>query len=336
MTIAIAAASAVIGGTERTVSEWCVRHGRSKSMMDLLCHNGCRSFREAENHTAIDLAILAGRALLHRHDWVANAADRILHVHSLLTSIAPPPAASAQLISTALGLGNRDAVTLYQANCASFLAALRVARSIIRARSALRGILIVGSDRQYSDSQRAMGVAAMTSDAGVAVLVTRSGAPADVLAIEVRTDGRFPRGVMFDEEHDHDDRYNALTRRSITRALKKARLELSMVRHIFPHNVNLRGWLRNLSAVGLGPDQLHMQGFASIGHGFVCDPVLNLILGYPENPDGRIALLHSNGASGWAGTAVLRLNAPLPHVMVDLSGANKRGSSTENHHAKAP
>ncbi|MCZ7597982.1 MAG: hypothetical protein M5U09_09975 [Gammaproteobacteria bacterium] len=100
-------------------------------MMDLLCHNGCRSFREAENHTAIDLAILAGRALLHRHDWVANAADRILHVHSLLTSIAPPPAASAQLISTALGLGNRDAVTLYQANCASFLAALRVARSII-------------------------------------------------------------------------------------------------------------------------------------------------------------------------------------------------------------
>lgn len=326
MTLGIAAAAAVLGGVERRVATWRRRHGRSKILAAQLRRNGCQNFREAENRTAIDLAIAAGRALLQRHPPAAETSDLVLHVHTLLTSIAPPPAQSAQILAAALGLGGRDAVTLYQANCASFLAAMRVACSLLRTRPALRGILIVGADRQYSDSLRAMGIAAMASDAGVAALVTRENAAAEILSVEVGTDGRFPRGVMFDEEHDFDDRYNELTRRTIARALEKAGLSTADVDHVFPHNINMSGWLLNLAALGIDADRLHMDGFSAIGHAFVCDTIFNLIEGYPEPPDGRVALLHSNGASGWSGTAVLRLNANLPRITVDLPEVDRQAN----------
>lgn len=318
MTVGIAAAAAVLGGVEHRVATWRRRHGRSKMLAAQLRRNGCQNFREARNRTAIELAIEAGKALLQRYPPAADTTDLVLHVHTLLTSIAPPPAQSAPTLAAALGLGDRDAVTLYQANCASFLAAMRVAWTLLRARPALRGILIVGSDRQYSNSLRAMGIAAMTSDAGVAALVTRDNAAAEILSLEVGTDGRFPRGVMFDEEYDFDDRYDELTRRTIARALEKAGLSTTDVDHIFPHNINLSGWLLNLAALGIDASRLHIDGFSAIGHAFVCDTICNLIEGYPDPPDGRVALLHSNGASGWSGTAVLRLNAPLPSIMIDL------------------
>lgn len=331
MTLGIAAAAAVLGGVERRVATWCRRHGRSKVLAAQLRRNGCRNFREAENRTAIDLAIEAGRALLQRHPPATETSDLVLHVHTQLTSIAPPPAQSAQILTAALGLGDRDAVTLYQANCVSFLAAMRVAWSLMRTRPALRGILIVGADRQYSDSLRAMGNAAMTSDAGVAALLTRDNAATEILSLDVGTDGRFPRGVMFDEEHDFDDRYNDLTRRTIARALEKAGLSTTDVDHVFPHNINMSGWLRNLATLGIDAERLHMDGFSGIGHAFVCDTICNLIEGYPDRPDGCIALLHANGASGWSGAAVLRLNAPLPRITVDLPEADCPAKEEDPH-----
>lgn len=97
----------------------------------------------------------------------------------------------------------------------------------------------------------------------------------------------------------------------IREALSKYHLDISDIRYVFPHNVNVASWRRIASTLGTSPDKIYLHNVARYGHCFGADPFINVLhaLAQGELKAGDTVLLISAGLGGTVATALMGVSS---------------------------
>ncbi len=172
-----------------------------------------------------------------------------------------------------LGMTRATVTGIAQAGCVSFLSAMRLAADMIHAEPALRSVLCVSSDVLPPGSKREI-LYNLISDAACAALVERASPVNRIVAYAQVTKGFYWDSGSKGEEIIAS--YFPTARFVIQEALDKARLKISDIRLIVPHNVNRQSWEILLKLLGASPDRFFGRNISLKGHTIAADHVINL------------------------------------------------------------
>lgn len=301
--IGIAAAACELPTKAVDIAAWGERTGQEPGLIRAVLANGLRRFYDADGETAVTLAERALRKLAQTVDLTTPPVAAAIYVHTMPHSMPRPPGSFRSVLSE-IGAGAAPCFSIWQQNCVSFLAALRIARALMATRPGTERILIFGADVIPLDSGRLIDDNGIHSDGAFATLLER-GCPRNRIArVDTLTDGRAYHGAGSVEERLFTASYTLQTCRLIKRLLADAGLHGKDLQKVLPHNLNLPGWRRVLQAVDIPQERLFTRNIAEKGHAMVCDGIMNL-LDCPDLVPGHPFLIYSNGFGGCSGGAIL-------------------------------
>ncbi|WP_434715367.1 3-oxoacyl-[acyl-carrier-protein] synthase III C-terminal domain-containing protein [Paraburkholderia sp. A3RO-2L] len=286
---------------------WANRCGFPKSRASALLRNGVRQFHDAAAGSPVAFACDAVAALLEETRTIPSSVDALVYTHTMQSSVLAPPSGTAALIQSRMGLTRALAFSVMQQNCVSPMAAIRVLRAMSLAeRSTIRRAVVVCADVFGSgcDHLRAIQDLALHSDGACAFLLEHDCARNYIAGLQLYTDSRYFRGTDDNLQPVPDDRYYWSAFTTMRTALAQAGITGPELTHVLPHHVNLAGWSRLASMLGIPQERLFISNFARIGHVFGADPFINLRTA-PGHP-GTWSLLFSSGLAGCFGAMVIR------------------------------
>ncbi|MBU1315028.1 MAG: hypothetical protein KJ947_11135 [Alphaproteobacteria bacterium] len=286
------------------IDRWAFENGRDANVVEALKGNGVAQYFDADGEPVESMLAKAVAALKEESGFDPADIGAIVYVHTMQVSTAPPPQSVFGPLLKRFAFDNALCFSIAQQNCVSFLASLRILRTLFLQRSSLRKALIVGSDVLPFPSQRPIEDNGIHSDGAAAALVVRNGTRNRMLSVSTRMDGRFFRGVLNDEEYTHNDRYYWSMLQVMRTAMKDSGTTPEHIRRVLPHNLNIKGWHKVLGALGIETDRLFADNITDKGHVFACDGMINLADGGATIASGERFMIHSNGFSGCFGCGV--------------------------------
>jgi 3-oxoacyl-[acyl-carrier-protein] synthase-3 len=294
---------------DRTVDAhtWARRCGLSGVRASALLHNGAQQFHDAAGKSPVALAIRAVSALLDTTGIAPSSVDALVYTHTIQTSVLAPPAGTAQQIQFRTGLQRALAFSVTQQNCVSPMAAIRVLSAFATGHTRINRAILVCADVIGSgcDHLRAIHDLALHSDGACALLLERGGSQNLIAGLHLYTDRRLFRGTDDDMQAIPDERYYWSAFTTMRAALQQAGIMASQLARVLPHHVNLPGWSRLMTMLGLPQERLFTSNFRRIGHVFGADPFINFHASQQEHP-GTWSLLFSSGLAGCFGAIVIR------------------------------
>lgn len=164
-------------------------------------------------------------------------------------------------------------------NCASTLSALEVADHYLRALGADAKALIITGELTFTPVQKVIPGVSLLGDAAAVMLVGRRNGFHRLLAIETKVDGSSAGGVWMTREKNrqYELDYAPALSGVIKAALTKAKIGLSHLTAIFPHNVNLPSWQAVAKCLGLPIEKIYLQNVRRYSHCFGADIVINFL-----------------------------------------------------------
>lgn len=225
-----------------------------------------------EDESAYDLARLAVGRLLRKSLTAPGKIDVILYASALESAVKRfnYPASRLQY-----ELGMHRAVTLGvgQAGCASFFAAVRLARDLLIAEPDLERILCVSSDVLPRQAKREI-FFNLISDGACAAIVERSSASNRLVSYAQVTKGA--HWSAREKKHEIIAAYFPTAIAVVEEALRRAALDRSAIKLVVPHNVSADSWKILLRMAGIEHDRLFRSNIAVKGHTIAADPMINL------------------------------------------------------------
>lgn len=261
--------------------ETLARTGRIESNRKTLREFGFSKVRVAERASAHDLAERAVARLFRRSRIRPADVDVILYASALPIGIPRNPASPAALfhypatlLQYRFGMPQASVIGISQAGCVSFLSATRLAADMIRAEPPIHRVLCVSSDVLPPAGKREV-LYNLISDAACAAIVERRSERNRLVAFSQVT-----KGFYWDSENKGNEiiaSYFPTARFVIQDALEKARLRLSDIRLIIPHNVNRKSWEILLKLLGARKTQFFGRNIGAKGHTIAADNIINLL-----------------------------------------------------------
>lgn len=293
----------------RTVdaSTWARRCGFPEARANALLGNGVHQFHDAAAASPVAFACEAVSALLDETGTTPASIDALIYTHTIQSSVLAPPAGTAALIQSRMGLDQALAFSVMQQNCVSPMAAIRVLRVLTVAGRTIQRAIVVCADVMGSgcDHLRAIEDLALHSDGACALLLERGANRNCIVGLHLYTDGRYFRGTDDDLQPVPDDRYYWSAFATMRTALGQAGITGNELVHVLPHHVNLPGWQRLMAMLSVPPERLYAANFARFGHVFGADPFINFHTA-PRGQPGSHSLLFSSGLAGCFGAMVIR------------------------------
>jgi 3-oxoacyl-[acyl-carrier-protein] synthase III len=285
---------------------WAHRCGFSAARASALLRNGVQQFHDAAGESPLTYACGAVSALLEETGTVPSSVDALIYTHTIQSSVLAPPSGTAALIQSRMGLTRALAFSVMQQNCVSPIAAIRVLRVLRLAGRPIQRAIVVCADVMGSGCEhlRAIQDLALHSDGACALLLERDCARNRIAGLHLYTDSRYFRGTDDDLQPVPDDRYYWSAFTTMRTALAQAGITGRDITHVLPHHVNLPGWLRLASMLGVPQERLFTSNFSRVGHVFGADPFINFSTS--RGQPGSWSLLFSSGLAGCFGAMVIR------------------------------
>jgi len=263
----------------------------------------------SDRHSALEMAAAAAERLFAACAVDPASIDTLLLFHSFFLLSLEPHSAMLDL-QARLGIRPSCAAAIGGQHCASGLAALDVARSLIRAGSSRRALL-VGADCFIGSRQREIQDITLQGDGACAVLVEADAGHGELLACGSRVDASLFEGI--DAAPALRERFKLTYflggHRVISETLRRAGLNTTDVALVVPHNVNAASWTPVLRNLGIPEDRLFAENVSRIGHLSSIDPFANLadVLRTGRARPGDVTLLLAAGLGAVWNCAVLRI-----------------------------
>ena len=293
----------------RTVdaNTWARRCGFPEARANALLRNGVQQFHDAVATSPIAFACEAIAALLEHTGAAPASIDALIYTHTIQSSVLAPPAGTAALIRSRMGLDRALAFSVMQQNCVSPMAAIRLLRVLTVAGRPIQRAIVVCADVMGSgcDHLRAIQDLALHSDGACALLLERGADRNCIVGLHLYTDGRYFRGTDDDLQPVPDDRYYWSAFTTMRAALGQAGITGNQPVHVLPHHVNLPGWSRLMAMLAVPHERLFTANFGRFGHVFGADPFINFHIA-PRGQPGSCSLLFSSGLAGCFGAMVIR------------------------------
>ncbi|QNB16124.1 3-oxoacyl-ACP synthase [Paraburkholderia tropica] len=286
---------------------WVRRCRLPEARANALLRNGVQQFHDAAAASPVTFACEAVSALLEDTCATPASIDALIYAHTIQSSVLAPPAGTAALIQSRMGLDRALACSVMQQNCVSPLVAIRVLHMLTVAGRPIQRAIVVCADVMGSgcDPLRAIHEFALHSDGACAVLLERGAARNCIVGLHFYTDARYFRGTDDDLQPVPDDRYYWSAFTTMRAALRQAGVAGSDLTHVLPHHVNLPGWRRLMAMLHVPQERLFTANFARFGHVFGADPFIDFHSA-PHAQPGSHSLLFSSGLAGCFGAMVIR------------------------------
>ena len=254
--------------------------GMVDSAPEQLEHLGFRRLFVADGETSYDLAKGAVRKLLRSAAVAPGEIDTLIYASAIpeerprrssgLSGLFRYPATALQY---EFEMTRANVIGLAQAGCVSFLSAIRLASSLLVSEPAVRRVLCVSADALPKSYRREV-LYNLISDGGAAALVER-----DAASNRIVSHTQVTKGYFWDPQRQGNEivaSYFATARHVIQQALDKARLDMSDIAMVLPHNVNRKSWdiLRGL--LNIPPERFYGRNIARKGHTIAADNAINL------------------------------------------------------------
>jgi 3-oxoacyl-[acyl-carrier-protein] synthase-3 len=293
----------------RTVdaNTWARRCGFPEARASALLRNGVQQFHDAAAASPVTFACEAVAALLEDTGTTPPSIDALIYTHTVQSSILAPPAGTAALIQSRMGLDRALAFSVMQQNCVSPMAAIRVLRVLTTTGRPIQRAIVVCADVMGSgcDHLRAIQDLALHSDGACALLLERRADRNSIVGLHLYTDARYFRGTDDELQPVPDDRYYWSAFTTMRAALRQAGITGDELVHVLPHHVNLPGWSRLMAMLSVPHERLFTTNFGRLGHVFGADPFINFHTASRGQP-GSHSLLFSSGLAGCFAAMVIR------------------------------
>jgi 3-oxoacyl-[acyl-carrier-protein] synthase-3 len=239
--------------------------------------HGLRAIHVAEAKDGpLEMATKAVSKLLSEQELDSLAVDAIVVYHTMWLLSLEPKTLVGEL-QNRLGLKHAFGFSIGGQHCASFLAALRVARNMIMAGSA-QNVVLVGTDSFLGSLKREVPNITLQGEGASAALIQAGCERNRVLCIGTHTDGSFHKGIMATQkewERFHLAYYIA-SKRLIKQTLQRLSLSMDDIALIIPHNTNRSNCKRIASILNVSEKKVFVDNIERCGHICSSDLVINL------------------------------------------------------------
>ncbi|WP_406134576.1 3-oxoacyl-ACP synthase III family protein [Streptomyces sp. NBC_01089] len=272
----IEAVESFLPDNSHTIEELAGPLGLKRAQIRLLQKvHGLRRIRQDPDASLLDLVLPAARRVLHR---VPDPTDirYVLYVHST-QEVTPSHLNAAALISDALDLQHAASFAVTQQNCATALAAIELAGTLLEDDGdPYARVLIVTGDKAFTPGNQLLyNTGALMGEAGAAMLVATADTAGDrVLSYATRTMGQYSGGVLLSPEESKQ--YGRDSARALAdvmqEAVEQAELTWDDIDWVIPHNAPLTETVKHL---GIDPARVYLEKLAEYSHCFASDVFLN-------------------------------------------------------------
>lgn len=204
------------------------------------------------------------------------------------------------------GLSNSIVLAVSQQGCVSLMNALWLAMNTLNSESTLKTAICLSADVLPSYASREIIYNAM-SDASCAVLLKKGITQNNIVAYN-----QISKGYYWDPDAKKNEivaAYFPTAKLLIEKTLQKAKISISEIDWIIPHNVSKKSWEVLLGLLKFPHAKLYEKNIRNIGHTIAADNFINLKDALDENviKKGQLALLFTFGfGAHWSCTIIRR------------------------------
>jgi 3-oxoacyl-[acyl-carrier-protein] synthase III len=262
----------------------------------------------ADDRDLVELLVPAGEQAIAGTDR-----DRIrylIYAHTM-PFVARPGEPVLDRVRQRLGLANATVFGLSQQHCASALYAVRLAEYLLHDLDPADEILVMTGEKALSPRFRLVPGITVMGDASAAFRYGNGPDGDEVLALSVRTLGRFYQCIDCpdDQRAEYVRIYGGTVIEVVKEALDRAGCDRADIALIAPHNVNTLSWRKIAQDFDIPLDTIYLDNVSTMGHCFGADPFVNLVCARNSGrtKPGDIVLLVAAGLGATFAAIVLRI-----------------------------
>lgn len=241
---------------------------------------GIEKIPAAKQIPLVDFVRRPVELLLQKNNLQNQDIHYLIHCHTAKV-ITPFGESIVRRVKQELKLENAIAFGVSLNNCASTLATLDMLTHVL---SHDEKAIIVSADYAFTSVLQLIPNTSILGDAAGAVLVSKKGQCHKLMAISLKIEGRYAKGIWLsaEEAQEFETHYVELLSSTIVAAITKANLSLEQIKLIIPHNVNIPSWKRVSSYLQISLDKIYLKNIRKYSHCFGADIFINYISALQE------------------------------------------------------
>lgn len=242
---------------------------------------GLQTIPIAKNTSTFELIKYSIEKLITNYCFDPNSIKLIIHVHTAQI-IAPFGISIVNQIKNYFKFNQATAFSTSLNNCAAVLNALEIAEKWLNKNE--KALIIIG-EQSFTQSLRLVPNISVTADAAVSVLVNKDENKCRLLSITIDSYGKYAGGLWMEEKDriQFETQFPYLLKKSITKILQKNSVNLSDIKLLLPHNINVRLWYEMAKVMEFPPEKIYTENIAKYAHCFGSDIFINLISAIDKN-----------------------------------------------------
>lgn len=210
-----------------------------------------------------------------RYIFIAHTADYI----------APFSLNLSQLIVQEFQFNNAICFGSVLNKCATPFHFFKIANVLFQSLSSDELILIINADTAFTDVIKSIPGCTVMGDAASVVMLSNQDKAHQLVDLEIYVDARFHNGVFGsqDEKLLFQTIYCDVLCSIIKKIIERNQLSPSLLKFIFPHNVNWLSWKSVSKKITIPIEKIYLSNIQKLGHCFGSDPFINLKDGLAQN-----------------------------------------------------
>ena len=188
-------------------------------------------------------------------------------------------------LKESLGLKNALAFGMSLNKCASTMNALETAAILLKNHNADAKAIVVVGEKAFTPIVQVIPNVSIAADAAVALLVSLNGKDNKLVSLEMKTIGKYSKGVWMspEESKDFEAIYVPTICDIIYQSLRKANLTIRDIKVILPHNVNLISWSNIIKRLNINSNKVYLKNIKRYAHCFGADIFINYVDAKADN-----------------------------------------------------
>ena len=166
--------------------------------------------------------------------------------------------------------------------CVGFFKALELLQRILLHDEL--GLILTG-EVAFTPKLRVVPRSTIVGDAATASIFSLSGLKHQLLSVNTKLITGYERGIYLSNAqlNEFEKKYVGETLAIILEVLKRARIQLTDIKLILPHNVNIPTWYKIAAALQFPIEKIYLKNIPILGHTFCSDHLINLQSAISEN-----------------------------------------------------
>lgn len=226
--------------------------------------------------------------------------------------VSPCGISLARDLAIQLGLSEATAFAIGMNKCVSTLRAFEVAYQLLLDEPDDALALIVTGESVFTEQNRVLPNITITADGSAACLVSLSGEHSEHQLSSMSMDiiGEYAEGVWMPREKvsEFGKIFNESMAEVINNALEEAKINLSQIKVILPHNVNIPCWRGFAKHADIPIEKIYLKNIPANSHCFNSDLLMNLVSAIDDGTiqPGDYYVMATVGVGAMFGAAVFR------------------------------